>query len=95
MGAQVASQLAGCKRPAVGPNGGIRLAMSLAPPQPPPPRLRAFRRDAAVFSPVQSRALSGRVAPQGRSLGSLGRAYCVFSGGGARLDQVRVASPFT
>ncbi|XP_047049619.1 uncharacterized protein LOC124654668 [Lolium rigidum] len=51
--------------------------MSLAaPPAPPlpPPRLRAFRPSAAG----QSRALSGR----GRSLGSLGRAYYLFSGGG-------------
>uniref|UniRef100_A0ACD5Y1W2 Uncharacterized protein n=1 Tax=Avena sativa TaxID=4498 RepID=A0ACD5Y1W2_AVESA len=53
--------------------------MSLAPPPapplaPPPPRLRAFRPSAAG----QSCALSGRE----RSLGSLGRAYCLFSGGG-------------
>uniref|UniRef100_A0ACD5XZB3 Uncharacterized protein n=1 Tax=Avena sativa TaxID=4498 RepID=A0ACD5XZB3_AVESA len=53
--------------------------MSLAPPPapplaPPPPRLRASRPSAAG----QSRALSRR----GRSLGSLGRAYCIFSDGG-------------
>lgn len=57
--------------------------MSLGPP---PPRLGAFRRDAALFSAGQSRALSG-CAILGRTNLGAGRAYCLFSGGGDRRKQ--------
>ncbi|XP_014758278.1 uncharacterized protein LOC100828643 isoform X2 [Brachypodium distachyon] len=59
------------------------MPMSLGPP---PPRLGAFRRDAALFSAGQSRALSG-CAILGRTNLGAGRAYCLFSGGGDRRKQ--------
>ncbi|KAL6601465.1 hypothetical protein ACP70R_044685 [Stipagrostis hirtigluma subsp. patula] len=63
--------------------------MSLAPP---PPRLRAFRRDAVLAAagrfPALPGCLSYRRIP--RSCGGgvgVGRAYCLFSGGGNRKKQ--------
>lgn len=60
--------------------------MSLAPP-PPPPRLSALRREDVLFAAGQFRTVS-RCATPGRFLiSSVGRACCLFSGGGSRKKQ--------
>jgi len=67
--------------------------MSLAPPPPSSPRLRAFRRDGTFSSAGRSPSITGCLSPRSalRSCGRAGRAYCLFSGGGNRKKQVRAA----
>ncbi|XP_039807756.1 uncharacterized protein LOC120671477 isoform X2 [Panicum virgatum] len=63
--------------------------MSLAPPPPSSPRLRAFRRDGTFSSAGRSPSITGCLSPRSAlcSCGRAGRAYCLFSGGGNRKKQ--------
>ncbi|KAG2633601.1 uncharacterized protein LOC120660004 isoform X1 [Panicum virgatum] len=63
--------------------------MSLAPPPPSSPRLRAFRRDGTLSSAGRFPSITGCLSPRStpRSCGRAGRAYCLFSGGDNRKKQ--------